>query len=543
MSDVQQDLNETADRRSAAGDQPSDCTDSLAPPPASPEDPEPDNDEPGRLSRLADAARETAKQAADATISGSRRAAEAASATAASAARVVGETARTSAAASASAGRAISESAKTAAVASASAAQAVGSGTAKVGISSGRAVATGAQWLFNSTSERTAQLFAAAQGLAASDLSPQLNEIVQAAVKGKATVFDRAMDAVFLETHIGGGNHRLFDGGHTLLGAIKATHEASPDDTLIQEALGGMQGLLRDVSTPKGLPLANWDKATYDAVAESLKSNFGIPKNWLYDLNSYDVGELMGASVGAVSLIFGWSKAETESFAGLAAGMGMSAAVSANPLLLAVSVVAFGRAFHKANHEDEYVELAEGGLKGAIGTGASLGAIALVGVAGGPAGVALLAGVTAGVLAHIATKDVTLESIQSFVKEDAATVARQISQQAIAIGDAIGDVAADAGRAVVDGTASAGRFVAGSTTSAGKAVASSAAAVGRFSADQATTVGQGAVEAAQAAGRLAADAAAATSSAAGSVARRTKALIDRDEPEDAEVDSPDTPDG
>lgn len=483
------------------------------------------DDETGRFSRLVDTALSAGKQVADATVYGSRKAAEAAGAAAASTARVVGASAKTATAASASAG------------------QVIGSGAAKVGATSGRAVATGARWLFDSTTAQTARVLAAAQGLVANDLSPQLNEIVQAAVKGKATIYDKAMDAVYLETHIGGGNHRMFDGGHTLLGAIKATHAASPDDTLIQEALGGMQGLLRDLSTPKGLPLANWDKATYDAVAESLKSNFGIPKEWFYDLMSYDVGELMGASVGVVSLIFGWNKAETESFAGLAAGMGMSAAVSANPLLLAVSVVAFGRAFHKANHADEYVELAEGGLKGAIGTGASLGAIALVGVAGGPAGVALLAGVTAGVLAHVATKDVTLESIHSFVKEDAATVARQISQQAIAIGDAIGDVAAGAGRAVADGTASVGRIVAGSAAIAGKSVASAAAAVGRFSADQATTVGQGAVEATHAAGRLAADAATATSSAAGSVARRTKALIDRDEPEDVEVEQPDTPDG
>ena len=537
MSDVQQDPNKAGDH------QPSDGTDTHAPPPSSPADPEPENNEPGRLSRLVDTALETAKQAADATVSGSRKAAEAAGATAASTARVVDEGAKTAAAAAASAGQAFGKGAEKAAAAGAAAAQAIGSGTAKAGVAGGRTVAAGARWLFDSTSERTAQLFSAAQGLVASDLSPQMNDLVQAAVKGKATIYDKAMDAVFLETHIGGGNHRIFDGGHTLLGAIKATHDASPDDSLIQEALGGMQGLLRDVSTPKGLPLANWDKATYDAVAESLKSNFGIPKNWFYDLNSYDVGELMGATVGVVSLVFGWNKAETESFAGLATGMGMSAAVSANPLLLAVSVVAFGRAFHKANHADEYVELAEGGLKGAIGTGASLGAIALVGVAGGPAGVALLAGVTAGVLAHVATKDVTLESIDRFVKEDAATVMHQIAQQAIVVGDAIGNVAADAGRAVVDGTASAGRFVAGSTTSAGKAVASSAATVGRFSTEQATTVGQGAVGVAQAAGRLAADAATATSSAAGSVARRTKALIDRDEPEDAEVDQPDTPDG
>ena len=256
--------------------------------PISPEGAEsgPEHGDSERMKKIANSALTLGKQAADATVSGSRKATAAAGT------------------AAASAGQAMGNNAEKAVAASASAAQAVGSGTAKAGVAGGRAVATGARWAFDSTSERTAQLFAAAQGLVASDLSPQLNDLVQAAVKGKATIYDKAMDAVFLETHIGGGNHRLFDGGHTLLGAIKATHSASSDDTLIQEALGGMQGLLRDVSTPKGLPLATWDKSTFDSVAESLKSTFGIPKSWLYDLNSYDVGELLGGTVGVVSLIF-----------------------------------------------------------------------------------------------------------------------------------------------------------------------------------------------------------------------------------------------
>jgi len=296
------------------------------------------------------------------------------------------------------------------------------------------------------------------------------------------------------------------------------------------------------VSTPKGLPLATWDKPTYDSVAGSLQSTFGIPKDWFYDLNSYDVGELLGGTVGVVSLIFGWNNAETESFASLAAGMGMSATVSANPLLLAVSVVALGRAFHKANHAGEYLELAEGGLKGAFGTGASLGAIALVGVAGGPAGVALLAGVTAGVLAHVATKDVTLEAVHSFVKEDAATVVRQVSQQAIAFGDVTGDTAAAAGRGVVSGTAAAGKFVANSASTAGRFTAEQAVAAGKATAGAVAAAGTATADAARAAGRAGAAATTAARTAGESAARRAKALVDRKQPEDPEVDQPDTSD-
>ncbi|WP_420611275.1 hypothetical protein [Candidatus Poriferisodalis sp.] len=532
MSNVQQDLNETADRRSAAGDQPSDCTDPLAPPPASQEEPEPENDEPGRLSRLADKALETAKQTADATISGSRRAAEAASATAASTARVIEESAKTAAAAGASAGRAISDGAEAAVATSASAAKTIGSGSARAGIASGRAVVTGVRRMRDMSIDRSAAVLSAAQSLVASDLAASINDLVAAAVKGSATIYDKAMDAAFIETGIGGSWHRLFDGGHTIPGAFSAAHAASPDDSLIEEALGAVQGLLRDVSTPRGLPLANWDKATFDAVADSLESTFGIPKDWFRELNTYDAGDLLGGAIGVVSVIFGWNRADTETFARLAVGMGISAAVSVNPLLMPVAVIALARAFHKAHFADEYDELAEGMLKGLITSASVLGTVTLVGIAGGSAGVALLAGITAGVLAHVAAKKVTLDAISTFVKEDAAKVIRQIADQACALGDAIGTFLADTGRVAVRRTATAGQ-----------AVANSAASVGRFSAEQASAAGRGAVGTAQAAGRLAAGAATATASAVGSAAQRTKALIDRDEPEDAEVDLPDTPDG
>ena len=105
----------------------------------------------------------------------------------------------------------------------------------------------------------------------ASALSTDLNALVQYTVKGPATIYDKAMDAEYLATYIGGGNHRMFDGEHTIVGAVKAIRDAWPDDTIIEEAMGFLESIFRDMSTPKGLPLANWDKATYDQVAEYLK--------------------------------------------------------------------------------------------------------------------------------------------------------------------------------------------------------------------------------------------------------------------------------
>ena len=126
-----------------------------------------------------------------------------------------------------------------------------------------------------------------------------------------------------LKSDLGGSYHRLFDGGHTLGGAFRAARDASPDDTPMQETMGAVQGLLRDGTTPRGLPLANWDKGTFDSVAGLLESTFGIPKDWFYDLNTYDAAEVLGGTVGAIALIFGWNRADTETFAKLVGSMGL----------------------------------------------------------------------------------------------------------------------------------------------------------------------------------------------------------------------------
>ena len=143
-------------------------------------------------------------------------------------------------------------------------------------------VKTSSKKTWDATTSVADTLLATTQGLLASRLSEDLNDLLQNMVKGEASIYDKAMDAEYIATHIGGANHRLFDGGHTIAGAINAARDASPDDTIIQEALGTIQGLLRDGTTLKGLPLANWDKATYEQVAETLTSNFHIPHRLVF---------------------------------------------------------------------------------------------------------------------------------------------------------------------------------------------------------------------------------------------------------------------
>ena len=293
-------------------------------------------------------------------------------------------------------------------------------------VEAARLVRSSSKRVSNATASIAGALMETSQGVLASHLAQDLNGVLQKMVEGSSTIYDKAMDARYVTEHIGGGNHRLFDGGHTIGGAWNAVTDASQDDGIVQEAWGYLQGLLRDGTTAKGLPFANWDKATYDQVSGWLDSTFHIPKDWFYDLNSYDAAELLASSIGVVALALNWNRADTEQFSRMVGSMGLSAVITANPWLLIVSVVALAKAFHKAYQTGDYAELVDGQFRGAMGTGATLAAISLVAAAGGPVGVPLLAGLATGILVNKATNSVSVTQIGRVMARQASAAAAEL---------------------------------------------------------------------------------------------------------------------
>ena len=257
-----------------------------------------------------------------------------------------------------------------------------------------------------------AQTFTTLQGLLANtELSSTINSWLQSMVSGAPTIYDRAMDATYNATHIGGGLHRMFDGDHTIPGAFEAVRNASPDDNIFQEAAGLLQALARDGTTPMGLPLVNWDRDTFYGLANTLEG-FGISRDWLIDLVNYDAVELVGSSIGVVAIALNWNNEDIEEFTTIVGGMGLSAAVSANPLLLIVTIVALAKAFHTARKTGDWKEFTDGLAKGGICTGAVLLVTSTV---SGPAVVVLLTGICVGVAAHKATENVSIVEVGQFV--------------------------------------------------------------------------------------------------------------------------------
>jgi hypothetical protein len=214
---------------------------------------------------------------------------------------------------------------------------------------------------------------------------------------GAASVYDKAMDAARHKMQEFGGDHRLFDGGHDLLGAWEAVRAAKPDDNLVQEAGGYLSAIWKDVVTPMGLPLTTLNRDSFDSVAEIMGDTLGVSRDWLMDAASFTATEGIGAIIGAVAVVLNWSKTDVDRFSALVGSFGLSALISANPFLAVVAVVALARSFHEARYRKQYGSLASGITKGGAGTGVFLGAISIV---SGPAWIGIVVGIVSAVLAQ-----------------------------------------------------------------------------------------------------------------------------------------------
>ena len=262
------------------------------------------------------------------------------------------------------------------------------------------------------STQAQAQAFTILQSLLSSaEVSRTVNGWVESLVSGTPTIYDRAMDATYNATHMGGGLHRMFDGSHTILGALRAARDASPDDSIFEEAVGLLQALARDAATPRGLPLVNWNQDTFNGLADVL-GTLGVPRGWLADMVSYDVADLVGASIGIVAVALNWNDDDVEKFASLVGGMGLSSVINSNPLLLIVTVVALAKAFHMSRKSGDWKGFADGLAKGGICAGAVL---LTMNVVSGPPVVVLLTGICVGAMANRATANVSVVEIGQFV--------------------------------------------------------------------------------------------------------------------------------
>jgi len=207
-------------------------------------------------------------------------------------------------------------------------------------------------------------------------------------------LYDKAVDAAYNATHIGGSKlHHIVDGQHSILGAFRAVQDVSPDDSWTTELYQAGEHLLRDTMSKSGAnPLFSMDIDTYHAVADVV-AKVGISRTYFADALTVNGPELFGGSIALVGSLIMAKKADPSNLSLLGGSYVMSAAVSANPLLI---TVAAGSLAYAAMKSGDYKGVAVQAGKGAFASGSALLVSSLV---GGP-----LLGCVAGAMTAIAVK-------------------------------------------------------------------------------------------------------------------------------------------
>ncbi|WP_309119844.1 hypothetical protein [Paenibacillus sp.] len=235
--------------------------------------------------------------------------------------------------------------------------------------------------------------------------------------------YDKAIDAVYNETHIGGSQyHHLLDGQHSLWGAYRAVRDVRTDDSFVTELAQAGEHLLRDAASVSGVnPFFSLDSNSFDRLAAAA-APFGMSKPFLADALTVNGPELLGGSVAlAASLMMG-NNADYGRLSRLSGAYLVTSLVTASPLLLPVAAGGLFASLRGA--EDKAQAMRQAG-KGAIVSGSALMASSLV---GGPVWLGCLAAVGAAVaVQHLLDRpDKAYERMRSLL-EPASHLARSVS--------------------------------------------------------------------------------------------------------------------
>lgn len=169
----------------------------------------------------------------------------------------------------------------------------------------------------------------------------------------------KAMDAEYWRTHIGGGWHRLYDGGHTIAGSWKAVTAALPDMSALDKLGTWANEYWKDLITTDGMPVVLLDHA--HKIDEYLKH-----------LDCVNVAQIIGGPLTGVSIYCNWD--DPSKLVASAASSDCSGFFYANLVAPLISLIALGRAYVllKRSEQDELRDLIAPALQGLTRSGASL---------------------------------------------------------------------------------------------------------------------------------------------------------------------------
>ena len=230
----------------------------------------------------------------------------------------------------------------------------------------------------------------------ASDASIQIDRYLRSTFDSASTVYDRSMDYTRQLSGEFGGDHRLFDGGHGILGAWEAVKSALPDDTKSQEVIGYLSAYWKDLVTPMGMPIMTLDRNNFEHV-EKYASYLGIQESWLKDIVSFTASESIGGLLVLISSALQWNEKDEKEFYDFITTIGLTSIIAANPLCLVITVITLACQHHRKILQKKSNAKISGVLRGGAKTTAFVSTAAII---GGPVWMGIVCGIIASMLTH-----------------------------------------------------------------------------------------------------------------------------------------------
>ena len=202
--------------------------------------------------------------------------------------------------------------------------------------------------------------------------------------------YDRAIDAVYNTTHIGGPQyHHLLDGQHTIWGALEAVKDVRPDDSFATELFQAVEHLMRDAMSVSGInPFLAPESFEYIA---GIGERLGVSRPYLADALTFNGPEMLGGSIALAASVVVGRKLPPSQLSMLSGAYVVTAIASGNPLLMPIA--AGGMAYALSKTDDKKQALIQGG-KGALVSGSALLTSTLI---GGPVWLGCITAILTGV--------------------------------------------------------------------------------------------------------------------------------------------------
>ncbi len=179
-------------------------------------------------------------------------------------------------------------------------------------------------------------------------------------------VYDKAIDAIYNKTRIGGSIlHHNLDGAHYFSGGMQILRENFPEDSDFHLAIKLSEHYLKDLTTPSGInPFLSPDD--FNALKEFFVRDLHLSKSFVNDLLNINAIELGAVVLAAYGLSFDLNEKQLDKLGEYISRFSLSGLWAGNPLMIVLSSILIGQSIICLWNGQDIINILEGASRGLV---------------------------------------------------------------------------------------------------------------------------------------------------------------------------------